>query len=169
MKATLKLSNPIWRTETRRAILDRAVQQSGAELESEIKQTILSSVPGGKTYRRGAIRRRIAKRDLEFFRSNRAIFKRKFTSLTRETTTVGYKFHRASLKGQPPAVDSGNLINSIRAKRRGVMKVSVTTSKKYAARLDNKNKLNRPFFSSTAEKFKAKFKQNIADAMKEAI
>lgn len=158
MKAILRLDNPIWKTAERQAILDKAVQASGAELEAEIKQVILSSIPGGKTYRRGAIRRRIAKRDLEFFRSNRKIFKRKFTSLYRETTVVGYSFHRASAPGQAPAVDSGGLLNSIRAKKRGMMRVRVSVGKKYGAVLDggatinNRNKRTRiagPFRNRT--------------------
>lgn len=169
MKSILKLNNPLWRTPERRAILDRAVQQSGAELEAAIKQKVLNSTPAGKTYRRAAIRRKIAKRDLKFFRSNKRVFKRKFTTLTNEKTTVGYQFHRASRKGQAPAVDTGNLINSIRSKRIGQLSNRVATSKAYAAILDDPKKLNRPFFKSTADEFKPKFKQNIQEAIGEIL
>lgn len=132
MKALLKLNNPFWKTPERRQILDKAVQQSAAELEAKIKQKILESSPAGKTYARGNI------------------------------------FHRASRKGQPPAVFSGSLLISIRAKKLGELKSSVSTSKNYAPRLDNKNKLDRPFFESTAEAYKAQFKQNLTDAIREA-
>ena len=167
MKAKLTLNNRLWQTTERRAILDKAVQQSGAELESLIKQRILTGPKSGKTYRRGAIKKKVAKRDLVFYRSNRKVFKRTFTGLYAEKTTVGYQFHRASKKGESPASDTGGLANSIRAKKIGFLSVRVATSKRYALRLDSRQGLDRPFFASTAEEFKPKFKQNIADAIKE--
>ncbi|HEX8638215.1 MAG TPA: hypothetical protein VF692_09145, partial [Pyrinomonadaceae bacterium] len=66
MKSSLKLNNPLWQTAKRRAILDKVVQQSGAQLENLIKQKILTGPKSGKLYRRGAIKRKIAKRDLSF-------------------------------------------------------------------------------------------------------
>ncbi len=165
MKAQLTLNNPLWRTAARRLILDRAVQQSGAELESLIKQKVLSGTKSGKLYRRGAIKKQIANRDLKFFRSDRRIFRRTFTTLFAEKTTVGYKIHRASKKGESPAVDSGGLVNSIRAVKIGYLSVRVATSKRYAVRLDSKRGLDRPFFAVTAVEFKPKFKQNILEAI----
>lgn len=41
----------------RRRILDEIVQQSAAELESDIKLKILESTPSGRTYRRGKLKR----------------------------------------------------------------------------------------------------------------
>lgn len=75
------------------------------------------------------------------------------------------RFHRASAKGQSPAIDSGSLINSVRARTKSELVATVSTSKKYAEILDNKNKLDRPFFETTAEKFKPKFKENIRKAI----
>jgi hypothetical protein len=155
MKTTLKLTNPLWSNPQRKRILDKAVQESAAELEKEIKQTILDSVPRGKTYRRGAITRSRSARNIRGLklqtRGNKAI--------------VGSRFHRASAKGQPPAVDTGGLINSVRARRYGVMKARVSAGKLYAPILDDPKKLNRPFFASVAEKFRPKFKQNIQEAI----
>lgn len=167
MKAKLHLTSPLWKTPERRAILDKAVQQSGAELESAIKQKILDSVPSGKLYRRGGIKRQIAKRDLGFFRSRRRVFKRSFTGLYAEKTTVGYQFHRASKRGQPPANDTGNLLNSIRASKIGFLSVRVATAVRYAVRLDSTQGLDRPFFARASEEFKPKFKQNIREAIAE--
>ena len=168
MKAKLTLNNRLWQTTERRAILDKAVQQSGAELESLIKQRILTGPKSGKTYRRGAIKKKVAKRDLVFYRSNRKVFKRTFTGLYAEKTTVGYQFHRASKKGESPATDTGGLVSSIRSKRIAELKARISTSKKYAPILDNKEKLNRPFFSDTAENFKEKFKENIRKIINES-
>lgn len=76
------------------------------------------------------------------------------------------RFHRASARGQAPAVDTGGLLNSIRARKIGLLKAVVATSKIYAARLDDQNRLNRPFFQSEADAFRPKFKQNLLDAIK---
>lgn len=182
MKAKPKLNNPFWKTPERRAILDKAVQQSALELEAKIKQKILDSTPAGKVYRRGAIFKKgtIADRKL-----NRTRFNRKFFSLNDERFAVAYSFHRASAPGQPPAVDTGGLINSIRAKTLGALKAKVATSKAYAAALDqgaripgrrkntktvgpmkNINIAARPFFQSTADEYKAQFKQNLLEAIR---
>jgi hypothetical protein len=141
MKAKLTLSNPLWQTPERRAILDKVVQQSAAELESKIKQKILASRPAGRTYRRGA-------------------------AVLKGGKPAAFSLHRASKKGQPPAVDSGGLVNSIGAKKTGAVKAAVSSGKNYAGRLDRKDRLDRPFFASTAEEFRAKFRQNLAEAIR---
>jgi len=161
MKARLKLTNPLWKTPERRRILDTAVQESAAELESEIKQRILNSTPRGRIYRRGAVTKAATKPlralGLHSVRGNQ------------KRVVAGARFHRASAKGQPPAVDSGSLLSSIRARRgKSEMSAIVATGKNYAPILDNLNKLDRPFFKSVAEKFKPKFKANISETIKKA-
>lgn len=167
MKAKLTLKNPLWLESRRRAILDKAVQQSGAELEAAIKRKILDGAKTGKTYRRGAIKKKIAERDLSFYRADRRVFKRTFSGLYAEKTTVGYRFHRASRKGEAPASETGGLVNSIRARKVGFLSVKVATSLRYARPLDSKNGLDRPFFAATAEEFRSKFKQNIREAIRD--
>ncbi len=159
MKAKLVLNNPLWQTAARRKILDKAVQDSGIELEGEIKKTILDSKPAGRLYRRGSITKNASKKNLALG------LRRKKGTKTR--VIAGANFHRASAKGQPFANDSGQTINAIRAKRTGELKSKVAVGVKHGAILDDPNKLDRPFFRSTAEKFKPKFKENIADAIKE--
>ena len=166
MKSVLTLKNPLWRTAQRRLILDKAVQRSGAELESRIKQKILTGPKSGKLYRRSAIKKRIAKRDLGFYRSNRKIFRRTFTTLFNEKTTVGYLIHRASKRGESPATSTGSLVGSIRAVKLGYMSVRVASSKRYALRLDSKQGLDRPFFEATVTEYKPIFKQNISEAIR---
>ena len=158
MKATLRLNNPLWQTPERQKLLDRVVQQSGAELESEIKQAILSSVPSGRLYLTKAASQK-----------NLALGLRRAKVVPKRVIAGASRFHRASARGQAPAVNSGALLNSIRAKKVGQLSVKVATSKRYAVRLDDKNKLNRPFFESTADAFRPKFKGNIRDAIKEAL
>lgn len=66
MKAKLTLNNPLWQTAKRQAILDKAVQKSGAELESEIKRTILQANPAGRLYRRGRRTHRASRKGQPF-------------------------------------------------------------------------------------------------------
>jgi hypothetical protein len=157
MKAKLTLTNPLWKAASRRRVLDKAVQESGAELEAEIKRTILESKPAGRTYRRGPITRKATAKNLP-----PGLRTQKGNS---NNVIAGSNFHRASKKGQPPAVDTAGLINSIRAKKTGELKSTVATSKKYAEVLDDPKKLDRPFFKTTAEKFLPKFKENIKKAI----
>ena len=157
MKATLKLNNPLWKTPERKAILSKAVQASAAELEKEIKQTILNSTPRGRLYRRGAITRAASKKNLALgLRRLKGNAKRVY---------AGAKFHRASAKGQPFASDTGQTINAIRTRKLALLKARVAASVKHGAILDDPKKLNRPFFASVAEKFKPKFKENIQKAI----
>lgn len=162
MKAKLTLNNPMWKAPQRRAMLDKAVQQSGAELETEIKQTMLpgtrKSPPAGKTYRRRAITKAATKRNLA------TGLKRSRKNKNR--VIAGSEFHKASKRGQAPAIDTGGLVNSIRAQKTGLMRSRVSVGKAYADELDDPNKLDRPFFRSTVRKYLPRFKQNIGDAIK---
>ena len=159
MKSILKLNNPLWQTQARRAMLDKAVQQSGAELESLIKQKILTGPKTGKTYRRGAITRAASKKNL-------GLGLRRAGNNSKRVI-AGSGFHRASARGESPAKDSGQLASATRSKKTGEMRNQVSNSKKYAKPLDDPKGLDRPFFASTASEFKPKFKQNIADALSE--
>jgi hypothetical protein len=159
MKVKLTLNNPLWNQPERRAILDQAVQASGTELETAIKQKILDSQPRGRTYRRSAITKAATKPLLALG------LRRKKGNPDR--VVAGSNYHRASAKGQPPAVDSGGLINSTRAKKTGEMRSTVSVGKKYGEVLDDPNKLDRPFFRSTVKEFAPKFKENIQKAIAE--
>jgi hypothetical protein len=191
MKVKLQLNSPMWKRQERRAILDQTVQQSGAELEGRIKQTMLPPTrkeqPSGRTYRKTAITKKATKGLLKL-----GLQKQKGRT---DKVIAGANFHRASAPGQAPAIDSGGLVNSIRAKKTGEMKNTVASSKEYAAALDDGARppskrsrrpskkhpgpvqnltgphrggmAARPFFKSTAENFRPKFKENISTAIAE--
>ncbi|HEX8248973.1 MAG TPA: hypothetical protein VF599_12420 [Pyrinomonadaceae bacterium] len=169
MKSNLILNSPLWKTPERRALLDKTVQQSALELESEIKQAILKGPKTGRTYRRGRILKKAAAKNRGFYRGEKTSsrFKRVFKSLTDERFVVGFGFHRASKKGESPAPDTGALVNATRAQKTGEGRATVANGKGYGELLDNPEKLDRPFFKSTVEKFKEKFKQNLSDTIKE--
>jgi hypothetical protein len=158
MKAVLTLNNPLWNTPARLAILNKAVQQSAAELETKIKETIQNSIPAGKIYLRGAITAQATKKALALGLLRKAG--------TKTRIQVGTRFHRASARGQPPAVDSGRLLKSIEVKKTGALQVTVFSNAPYSDELDNPNKLNRPFIRKNRDDFRRKFKQNIADAIR---
>lgn len=67
------------------------------------------------------------------------------------------RLHIASAPGQPPAIDTGRLINSISSFRIATGHYRVGTAVNYAAALDNVRKKNRPFFAVTFKKNKQKY------------
>jgi hypothetical protein len=77
---------------------------------------------------------------------------------------VGSTFYRASAPGQPPAIRTGRLLNSIGSRRIGPTAARVSVSVEYALPLDDPDGLDRPFFMSQAEMYRPRFEQNIADA-----
>lgn len=73
---------------------------------------------------------------------------------------IGFKFHRASAPGQPPAIDKGILINSISSKFTNFgLSGTVEAKAKYAAIVN----ATRPFMTASAEN---NFKQLRADVLK---
>lgn len=113
--------------------------QCAIELEGDIKATIFTSRPAGRTYKTTAITRKL---------------KRNPNNLRRrgDRLIIGYNFHRASARGQAPAIRTGGLVNSIRAQRIAELRARVIVGKAYGAILDDPNGLNRPFFQSTLRK-----------------
>lgn len=161
MKTTLRLTNPLWSKTKRRTLLDKVVQESGVELEGEIKKKMLPPTrkeqPAGRTYRKGPLTAPATQKNLPpGLRTSKSNADRVIT---------GSLFHRASKKGQAPAIDTGGLVNSIRARKTGELKSTVAAGKNYAKPLDDPNKLDRPFFQSTTEEFRPKFKENIRNAV----
>lgn len=109
-------------------------------IESEAKRLIQQSTPTGRTYRRAAITKPASQRllglGLRLSRSKVA------------KVIVGYKFHRASAKGQPPANDTSNLVNSMRARRTGRASAELAINAGYAGYLEpdpTRPTLERPF------------------------
>jgi len=113
--------------------------QCAIELEGDVKATIFSSRPAGRTYKTTAITRRL--------KNNPNKLKRRGDRLI-----IGYNFHRASAEGQAPAIRTGGLINSIRAQKIAELRARVIVGKDYGAILDDPRGLNRPFFQKTLKK-----------------
>lgn len=162
MKSKLSLSSPLWDTPKRRARLSAVIQLAGLELERDIKTTISSSKPAGRTYRRTRIVRNPSK--------SRPSGLRKYATAGGKTKViVGYNFHRASRRGQAPAIDTGRLINSIRMQKVSQLRVKVATSVLYAPILDDPAGLDRPFFESTVKANRTKYLKRIRREMLKKI
>ena len=111
--------------------------QIAASVEGEAKRLIQQSTPTGRTYRRGAINKRAS---LGLLKAGFELSKRRQGQIV-----AGYRFHRASARGQPPANDTSNLVNSLKARRTGEMSAEVDINAGYAWFLENPEGLDRPF------------------------
>lgn len=111
--------------------------QIATGIEGEAKRLIQQTVPAGRTYRRGAINRPASSKLLALGL--------KLSRTHQGSVVAGYSFHRASAPGQPPANDTSNLVNSIKAKRSGEMSAELDINAGYAGFLEPPAGLNRPF------------------------
>lgn len=73
--------------------------------------------------------------------------------------TVGYKVRRASAPGEAPAIDTGNLVNSLETRKTGVGSAVVEAGAEYAAALEfgTRKMAPRPFLRPAADRAWAKF------------
>jgi hypothetical protein len=78
--------------------------------------------------------------------------------------------HQASGPGQPPAIDTGYLINHIAAKELAPMQWSVSAGAEYAAALEYgyppNNLAARPYMRPAADRAREPFKAAIIEALK---
>ncbi len=111
--------------------------QVATGIEGEAKRLIQQSIPTGRTYRRGAINKRAT---VSLLQMGLRLSKRRQGQIV-----AGYRFHRASAPGQPPANDTSNLVNSMKARRTGEMSAEMAVNAGYAGVLEDPEGLNRPF------------------------
>jgi hypothetical protein len=152
MQASLILNSPLFEGANPQRI-SAALATSAAELERDIKENIANSKPAGRTYPVSRILRNES-------RNNRGLGLRR----RGRQVILGSNFRRASAPGQPPAIDTGRLINSIRGRRIGPFSYRVATGVVYARPLDNPGGLNRPFFRSRVLLYRERFLQNMRQA-----
>jgi hypothetical protein len=118
-----------------------------AGVEGEAKRLMQQSTPTGRTYRRGEINKPAS---IVLLRMGLQFSKRR-----QGAVVAGFRFHRASAAGQPPAPDTTNLVNSMRAKRTGAMSAELQVNAAYAGLLEPpfegegglEGLLNRPFLA----------------------
>lgn len=132
--STLTLSTNLTPAQIKQRI-SLAVDKSLKECREQVKDFIRKSKPAGRIYRRGLV----------------------------SSLSGGGAVHRASRRGQAPAIDSGKLISSIRAQKTGDVKGEVSVNVPYAEKLENT--MNRPFMKPAAKKYLPKFERNIRTAL----
>lgn len=87
---------------------------------------------------------RRAARDCKNAAKRRIIESKPAGKLYRRKRGAGFlRFHRASAKGQRPAIDTGTLLNSIKDRRTAEYTATTTADAKHAEYLQSK-RLNRP-------------------------
>lgn len=123
---SLKLNNPIWDKAKRANVYSKAIYAVGVEAVKDVAANIDKSVPAGRTYRRPKLK----------FSGRGA---------ARKGVVTGYKLHKASAKGQPPAKDTKRLYKGTKVKRKAAFSVIVYNDVPYAVYLEPPAKLNRPF------------------------
>lgn len=158
MKTSLKLKKPIWNTPVRRKRLSEVVFESALDLEGDIKDTISTSRPRGRTYATTAI---VSSRKSSFGLG----LKQRTATSGKKRNIIGFNFHRASAKGQPPAIKTGGLINSIRTKKVAQLRARVFSGKNYGGVLDAKDGLDRPFFVVTVKRENPKYLARVRKEM----
>lgn len=156
---TLTLRKSIWRDEARRRVLNNTLNRVADKLEHRIKATIDNSSPAGRLYRRLAIKGAPI-RGMKLQRVKGAYHR----------AVVGYKIHRASAPGQPPAKDTGELYRSISVKRINNISVRARVGVIYARRLDSLTEMNRPFFDSVVRTYyREEFKNDVRQIYTELL
>lgn len=153
---TLKLNNPIWDSAKRRAVISKVVFETGVDFGADVRENMKRSVPRGKIYRRGSITRTATKKN--------AVKGLRMT--TSGKRIVGAKIHRASAKGQPPAIDTAKLYNSIAVQRVSEFRVRVAVNAEYAKFLEPPARLDRPFFHTVFQKNRTKYTDKVNRAVR---
>lgn len=146
----ISFNNPIWDKARRADLLSKGLYAAGVQAVEDIGANIDESVPRGRVYRRKAIVRVSSKQ-------NRVKGLRMTQRSGKPAVIVGYKFHRASAKGQPPAKDTGKLRRSTKVKRMAAFRVRVFNDAEYAKYLEPPAKLHRPFLANVIVKNQAKY------------
>lgn len=146
MKATLTFDDPRWDMPATEQRLRSGIFKSRKELKEAIREE----------HRRGG--------DLP------AIY------LVTSSQGSGFSAkHKVSRRGNPPSPDTLTLLNNIADRDLGTLSGEVyvkdavapggSNPAVYGPILDNPSKLNRPFFATTAEKYRPTFEKNMENAL----
>lgn len=154
--ARTELNSPILQPGSLRSGVARIVEQTTLDYERAVKEQ-MRAPKHGRTYRRG----RITNADSAKLPKG---LKRYQTAKGDTRVIVGYKLHRASAPGEAPAVDSGELINSIQPKVEGA-RGTIAVGAAYAGILEYQK--DRPVFEPTLERMRTGFIAAIDEAVRQ--
>jgi hypothetical protein len=169
----VQLDSAIFHPGALNEALAKVVGKTARDIERDVKEQ-MRAPKHGRTYGRGAITRRPSK-------VTRGMgLHTKLNPRGKRVAIVGHSLHRASAPGEAPAVDQGDLINSIFAiHREGSLSASVGSPLAEAAALEHGvfySRLRdraviriepRPAFEPALERARPRFEQGVNDAVKE--
>jgi len=169
---------PNWRglTEAIKARVEAAVEATAFAAEAEIK-TSMPTQGAGRSYSIGNVTRNLRQSERAGVGVMRQFGKVVMTTASglrvqqnaagsRFNVVVGARLHRASAPGEPPAIDTGALVNSVNAKRIGSMRWGIYESM-IGGYLEHGTStiLPRPHVAPAAERVR----QSFVDAIREAV
>ncbi len=161
---TVQLDSPLLHNpEALRPALAKVVAETAFEIERDVKEQ-MRAPKGGRTYRRAPIVRRVSS-------VTRGLgLRERTTAAGRRQAIVGSKFHRASAPGQAPAVDTGVLVNSVRAVSKG-LRATIGSSVAYAALLEEGTRrvAARPAFGPALERARPNFERAVDEAIRRLL
>jgi len=161
---TVQLDSPLLHNpEALRPALAKVVAETAFEIERDVKLQ-MRAPKSGRAYGRGVIGRRVS-------RVTRGLsFGERTTAAGRRQAIVGSKFHRASAPGQAPAVNTGVLVNSVRAVPKG-LRATIGSSVAYAAALEfgTRGVAARPAFAPALERARPNFERKVDEAVRRLL
>jgi hypothetical protein len=164
LTANLQLESPLLtQPQALRSALAKIVRETAFEVEADIKER-MRSPKSGRTYRRGVLTRKATK-------GTRSLGLRERTTKSgARLAIVGSRIHRASAPGEAPAVDTGQLINSI-STQVDDLHASVSTPLQKAIWLEEGTRkiAPRPSFEPAATDAREKFEARCDAAVKELL
>lgn len=136
--------------------LSRVVAESTFAVERDVKEQ-MQAPKRGRVYARGAITRAATKGTRALGLRERAGKNGKRRAIT------GYKIHRASAPGEAPAIDTGQLVNSVRSQIKGLVgRIRATAA--HASRLEFL--MRRPSFGPALERERPRFLRRVDSTVK---
>ncbi len=167
---TLQLNSPLLaRPASLREALEKVVAATAFDIERGVKER-MRAPKHGRTYRRGAITRKATRNTRALGLRERVTGRGQLSpegfSLEKRRAVVGYKIHRASARGEAPAVDTSVLINSVKARPKG-WRAEIGSPVGYAWLLEYV--LDRPAFEPALEAARSPFQRKIDEAIARLI
>jgi len=178
MTVIVTIPNLAGLAERVRARVEAVVEATAMAVAEDAKASM--NHPGtGRTYRKGDVTRRMrlteragmvvwARQGQMVMRTAGGYRAKVNATGTRVNVVIGARIHRASAPGEPPTIDTGNLVNSIRTTKLERYRYAVTASAEYARHLEygTYKMAARPFMRPALERARAPFVAAIAEAVR---
>jgi len=180
MSITVTVPNLSGLAERVRARVEAVVEATAKAAAEDVKASM--NHPGtGRTYRIGDVTRPLRKserpgmtvwgRQGQMVMRTASGYRAKVNAAgTGVNVVIGARIHRASAPGEPPTIDTSELVNSIRAAKLGQFRWEVAPHTEYAGALEYGNPARglapRPYLRPALERARAAFVAAIQEAIR---